>query len=117
MNILLIDDEPEILKILELYLTKKQHSVKMAENGKRGLQHFFHSPDQVDLVLCDVRMPNTNGIDVLKQIRLSGSQVPFVFMSGHADEEMNVQETGLAFDHFLLKPFNMKRVIELVEAY
>ena len=66
-NILLIDDEPSILKTLKIFLTGKGHTVYTAQTGNEGLS--LYEQHQPDLVILDIRLPDRDGLDILRQIQ------------------------------------------------
>jgi DNA-binding response OmpR family regulator len=92
-HILLIDDEPEILDVLQLMLSKAGMKVTLAESGERALN--LLSDTNYDMVVCDYMMPKMNGIDLLKIVRGHKDYTPFIFFSGNADESHGLEVVGL----------------------
>ena len=79
-NILIIDDERSIRNAMKEILEYEKYSVTTAENGKEGL-HYIAKKD-FDLVFCDIKMPELDGIDVLKKIIEEKPETPVIMISG-----------------------------------
>ena len=108
---LIIDDEKNILNILRTLLVKLDFEVKMAHDGREGIELFEDGHD-FDLVITDIRMPRADGNQVAKHIRGSGKpDTPIVAMSGYNDKS-----DGELFDFTLEKPFNLKELMTVVKA-
>jgi CheY-like chemotaxis protein len=108
---LIIDDEKNILSILRTLLVKLDFEVKVAHDGREGIELFEDGHD-FDLVITDIRMPRADGNQVAKHIRGSGKpDTPIVAMSGYNDKA-----DGELFDFTLEKPFNLKELMTVVKA-
>lgn len=108
---LIIDDEKNILNILRTLLVKLDFEVKMAHDGREGIELFEDGHD-FDLVITDIRMPRADGNQVAKHIRGSDKpDTPIVAMSGYNDKA-----DGELFDFTLEKPFNLKELMTVVKA-
>jgi signal transduction histidine kinase/DNA-binding response OmpR family regulator len=118
-KILIIDDDPEILDMLETILTREDYDVLRAEKGKEALALFQSNP--IDLVITDMSMPGMGGLDVLKAVKQFDENMEVIVLTGNATFENAVQalkEDG-AFN-YLTKPleniedllFSAKRAIE-----
>ena len=108
---LIIDDEKNILNILRTLLVKLDFEVKMAHDGREGIELFENGHD-FDLVITDIRMPRVDGNQVAKHIRGSDKpDTPIVAMSGYNDKA-----DGELFDFTLEKPFNLKELMTVVKA-
>ena len=108
---LIIDDEKNILNILRTLLVKLDFEVKVAHDGREGIELFEDGHD-FDLVITDIRMPRADGNQVAKHIRGSGKpDTPIVAMSGYNDKA-----DGELFDFTLEKPFNLKELMTVVKA-
>ncbi|MBD66459.1 MAG: hypothetical protein CME62_14705 [Halobacteriovoraceae bacterium] len=101
-NLLLVDDEPLILKNLKFNLEDYAENIFTAENGLIALDVL--AEQNIQCVVCDINMPKMNGVEVIKAIREKGNNVPFIFYTAHGNHElmMEVAQYG-AFD-FLNKP-------------
>jgi len=112
-RILIVDDEVLVAKILLLHLEEVGYQVDWAKDGEEGLAMLAAQP--YSLVLLDIWMPRMSGVDVLEQIRKSGSDVAVIMMSGHGSENMAVRcmKSG-AMDYFT-KPFDLNDALQRVE--
>lgn len=101
-RILLVDDEPEIREILADLLEDEGYNVLQAEDGEEAF-NLFMSQD-IDLVITDVRMPNKNGIELLKDIKQSGKDVDVIILTGQSDELTAIDCLRAGAYDYLLKP-------------
>ncbi len=110
-NLLIVDDEPLLLKSLKMSLEDAADAIYTATNGIEGLAVL--EKENVQCVICDINMPKMNGVEMIKEIRHRNSNVPFIFYTGHGNRElmMEVSKYG-AFD-FLDKP-NLEGLEEVV---
>ena len=107
---LVIDDEENILNILRTLLVKLDFDVKVARDGKEGIELFEDGHD-FDLVITDIRMPRMDGNQVAECIRGSGkADIPIVAISGYSKE---IDES--LFDFLLWKHFGIETIVNLFE--
>ncbi|WP_033398829.1 response regulator [Desulfospira joergensenii] len=102
MKILVIDDERPTLAMFRLFLTACGYEVLTAENGEQGMD--FFASEGPDIVFTDIRMPGMDGLEVLRQIRESGSSCPVIIITGHGDMEPAMAALDLAASDFINKP-------------
>ncbi len=114
MSVLIIDDEPSVLNALTLLLKAIGYEARGLNNPQEALQ-LLRSPEasQIDLILCDLRMPELNGFEVLKEVRNLHPDLLFVLISAHADEDDVQKALGLGANGFLGKPFSPDEFHEL----
>lgn len=103
-KILIIDDDESILTVCREILKRKNYIVKTVSNGREGLRLF--EKEDFDLIITDIRMPNCNGLDVIRNIRSYNSVIPIIVFTGYATLEMAISSLRLGAQGFLLKPFN-----------
>ncbi len=109
-KVLVIDDEKDILNILRTLLVKLDFEVKVANDGRKGIELFEDGHD-FDLVITDIRMPRVDGNQVAKHIRGSGRpDTPIVAISGYGKEI----DKGL-FDFSITKPFSLETIIDVIK--
>ena len=113
-NILLIEDEEPIRRVMVKILVEenKTYSVTEAINGKEGFEVLCKK--SFDLVLCDIKMPKMDGIEVLQQARKKSIQVPFVMLTGHGNVETAVEAMKLGAYDFIPKPPDLNRLLTAV---
>ncbi len=113
-NILVVDDDKNIGKMIEIHLRKtKEYNVRTVSSGEACLKVF--SEEYPDLVLMDIQMPGIDGIETLKRLRDIEPLVPSVMMSAHGTIEKAVQSMKLGAYDFITKPFTSDRLLVTVK--
>ena len=115
MRILLIDDEPGVLRALELLLQAIGHQSKTFSNPAEAVDSLQLDAD-FDLVLCDLRMEPLNGFEVLKRIHSAHPALPLVLISAHATDKDVDHAKALGAIGFLAKPFQPIQFEQLVNS-
>jgi signal transduction histidine kinase len=103
-NILLVDDEPDIREILDIYLTELGYTVHTAENGEKGLATFHRVVPAI--VLSDIKMPIMDGIELLRRIKQAMPDTEVIMITGHGDMELAIASLKLEATDFITKPVN-----------
>lgn len=111
-KILIIDDEPSIRKSLREILEYEKHEIEEAADGIEGLK-MIRSGD-FDVVLCDIKMPKMDGIEVLDKVMALGSDVSFVMISGHGDIDTAVESIKKGAFDFISKPLDLNRLLIVI---
>jgi len=109
-QILVVDDEPKMRRVLEIMLQKMGHRVLTAGNGREALAHF--QSHTVDLVITDLRMPEMDGIGLLASLRAQESDVPVLVITAHGTIETAVAAMKQGACDYILRPFDID-VLEL----
>ena len=105
-KILLIDDDPGVLKALSMLLKVMGFEVAAFENSVKAVEQIQDENNHYDLIVSDLRMPGMDGIDVLKKSKLIRPKLPFLLVSGHATPEDVSLALSLGAQGFIGKPFN-----------
>lgn len=108
-SILLVDDEPSILRALSGLLSDEGFEVKTASNGYEALK--FIDAESPDLVLLDIWMPGIDGIETLKEIKKDNPFIQVVIITGHGTIETAIKATKLGAFDFIEKPLSIEKVI------
>ena len=108
-TIMIIDDEPSILKSLSGLLTDEGFEVITATNGYEGLKRI--EEESPDLVLLDIWMPGIDGIETLKEIKKSNPSIQVIIITGHGNIETAVRATKLGAFDLIEKPLSIDKVI------
>jgi two-component system response regulator AtoC len=109
-QILVVDDEANMRRVLEIMLQKMGYRVLSAANGREALERY--QANAVDLVITDLRMPEMDGIGLLAALREAGSSVPVILITAHGTIETAVQAMKQGACDYILRPFDID-VIEL----
>jgi DNA-binding response OmpR family regulator len=112
-RVLVIDDEPDIRKLLGTLLRRAGHEVAEADNGRTGLRALHAFPP--DLVLLDVSMPEMDGWQTLERIR-DLSDVPVLMLTARGDELERVRGLQAGADDYVVKPFGRQELLARVQA-
>lgn len=114
LRILLVDDEPDILQILQIHLSSFDYDISTADDGTSALNAVNENPP--DIVFLDYSLPQLNGKTLLKFIKRRSPDTYVVMVSGRAS--MDIARECLEFGAFdyIQKPFNLDRVTEVLRA-
>jgi DNA-binding response OmpR family regulator len=112
-RILIVDDEPRYLRLLEANLRTEGYEVATAQDGIQALDVFSAQP--IDLVLLDVMMPRLDGFGVCQRLR-EFSNVPIVILTARGEEQDRVRGLDLGADDYLVKPFSATELLARVRA-
>lgn len=112
-TILIIEDEPELVKVLRSYLEKAGYNVHSAYRGDTGISTFEHK--RPDLVLLDLNLPGMDGLDVAREIRRKGN-TPIIMLTARVDETDQLIGLELGADDYIPKPFSPRLVVARVRA-
>jgi len=114
IRLLVIDDETVFVEVLAKRLERRGILVEKAFGGQQGIQKLRHR--EYDAVLLDLKMPDMDGLEVLKVIKIIDPDLPVILLSGHgASEAAQRGLAGGAFD-FLAKPYDLDRLLEKIRA-
>ncbi len=114
MRILIAEDEAELARGLKFLLEKNKFTVDVVYDGAEALAYFGCTA--YDVVVLDIMMPKVNGLEVLKQIRESGSGVPIMMLTARAEIEDRVIGLEAGADDYLPKPFASREFVARVKA-
>ncbi len=106
-RVLIVDDELQIRKLLNISLSARQFKVLEATNGREAIS--FSGTLKPDAVILDLGLPDMSGLDVLKEIR-AFSEVPIIILSVQDDSEIIVQALDIGADDYVTKPFEPKEL-------
>ena len=113
ISILLIDDEPNQVQALKTFLTKRGYTIYTAGNGKDGMD--MVSQNHIDLVITDFRMPEMNGLEVLKEINELNPEIDVVVATAYGDVEQAVEIMKSGAYDYLTKPVDLDELTNLIK--
>jgi len=113
-KILIIEDEAAIRRVLSKIITEesKEYQVEVAEDGLQGLNMI--TKNDYDLVLCDIKMPKMDGVEVLEKTQKIKSEIPFIMISGHGDLDIAVATMRMGAFDYISKPPDLNRLLNAV---
>lgn len=114
MNILLVEDEPTVISLIQRGLTEQNISVSVALDGSTGLQMAKHH--SFDMVLLDIMLPGMNGIEVCKALRKDNISTPILMLTALGSTENVVTGLDSGADDYLAKPFKLSELYARIRA-
>ena len=114
MRILLIEDDPTTARSIELMLTHANLNVYATDLGEEGID--LAKLYDYDLILLDLNLPDMNGHEVLRQLRLARIETPILILTGEDDTENKVKGFGFGADDYLTKPFHRDELVARIHA-
>ncbi len=108
-KILVIDDQRSIRNTLKDILEYENHSVELAEDGEQGVELF--TANKYDVVLCDIKMPNMDGMEVLEKLHEKNPDAPVIMISGHGNIDTAVEAIKKGAYDFIEKPLDLNRML------
>lgn len=112
-NILVVDDEPQITRVLKTTLSSQGYGIRTATDGKQALEEMKGWPP--DLVITDLRMPHMDGLELCRAIRAE-SRIPIIVLSVKGEEKIKVESLDAGADDYITKPFNVNELLARVRA-
>ena len=110
-HILVIDDEPQILRAIRTILTEKQFRVTTASRGEEGLT--LAATNEPDLIILDLGLPDMDGVEVCTRLR-EWTQTPIIILSVRDSEHDKVAALDMGADDYLTKPFGIEELLARV---
>lgn len=115
MDVLIVDDEPDITNAIAYCLLKLGVSVKTATSGREALNIIL--TDIPRLVLTDINMPNGDGIFLINEIRSQGLTIPVIVMSGKNQKALESEFKRLKVSQLINKPFDLEKIITIIKKF
>ena len=112
-NILVVDDDREIVKAIEIYLSKEGYNILKAYDGEEALKQL--TENEVHLVILDIMMPNKDGLETLEEIRKTKT-IPVIMLSAKSEDYDKIAGLNIGADDYVTKPFNPLELIARVNS-
>ena len=112
-RVLIVDDEPQILRALRINLQARQYEVVTAADGTGALREA--SAQRPDLVVLDLGLPDLDGVEVIRRLR-AWTKVPIVVLSGRSDSRDKIDALDAGADDYVTKPFSVEELLARVRA-
>ncbi len=113
-NILIVEDDPSIRKLVRVNLVKRGYTVSEAEDSHQAMTLF--QAETVDLVLLDLVLPGLSGVDICLWMR-ARSEVPIIVLSARSEEDLKVAALDAGADDYVTKPFGQEELLARVRAF
>ncbi len=112
-NILVVDDDKEIVKAIEIYLGKENYKIIKAYDGEQALEKI--NSNDIQLIILDIMMPKKDGIETLEEIR-KNKNIPVIMLSAKSEDIDKINGLNIGADDYVTKPFNPVELIARVNA-
>jgi DNA-binding response OmpR family regulator len=113
-RLLIVEDEPEMLMGLEDNFIFEGYEVLTADNGVDGLQKALD--DKPDLIILDIMLPQKSGLDVCKELKAKGCEIPVIMLTARGQEIDKVLGLEMGADDYVTKPFSIRELLARVKA-
>ena len=116
-KILIVDDEPEIVKVIEEFLIKTGFEVITALEGSKAIE-IINSQSKINLMVLDMKMSEISGIGVLKEVKKINSQIPVIILTGSIDAQKHIgdlRSLGRNYDDILTKPVDLSLLLDKIK--
>lgn len=107
-TILIVEDEPKMLRLLELSLAEENFATRSASDAETGLKILAQEP--IDLVITDLKLPGMNGLEFLQAIKRTNASIPTVVMTAYGTVETAVEAMKAGASDYVLKPFSLDEI-------
>ena len=114
INVLVVEDDPNLGTILSEYLEAKDYDTKLCVNGQEGFEVF--AKGNFDFCILDVMMPVKDGFTLAKEIRKLDKNIPIIFLTAKSMKEDKLEGFRLGADDYLTKPFSMEELLMRMDA-
>lgn len=112
--VLVVEDDPNLGLLLQEFLTSKGYDTTLATDGLKGWEAFVEK--EYNFCIFDVMMPKKDGFSLAKEVRMSGRDVPILFLTAKAMKEDTIQGFKLGADDYMTKPFDREELLLRMEA-
>ncbi|QKF81136.1 response regulator [Halarcobacter ebronensis] len=113
LKLLFVEDEVDLVEIITDTLRKLDVNFLSAKNGQEALDIIEENSD-IDIIITDINMPIMNGLTMIQELRKKGYNKPIIIMSAHTESDYINKAKELGVDHYLLKPFDFIKFIDLI---
>jgi PAS domain S-box-containing protein len=114
LNIIFIDDEPDIVNLYQLYFRQENYNVVTFDDTRDALAHFLSTPDEFDVIVTDQTMPLMSGTDFAREVRKVNSHIPIILVTGHTDAMTPEVARDLGITRFVYKPIQLEELSGII---
>jgi two-component system KDP operon response regulator KdpE len=114
IRILVVDDEPAILRFLRAGLSSQGHLVIEAQTGQSALEAVRQR--RADMMVLDLGLPDLDGLEIIRRIREGGNMLPIIVLSSRDDESAKVSALDMGADDYVTKPFGIEELLARIRA-
>ena len=111
-RILIIDDDPHFLRVLQRILSAEKFAVMATSNPCDAIE--FLRSNNFDLIICDLRMPDCDGLNVLQAIRSAGNEIPVIILTAYGEVDTYLEAMNAGATEYLNKPIKSDELVSVV---
>jgi len=115
LKILYVDDDPNMQKLIELFMRKSKYQLDSAKNGRTALK--LLASNTYDLIITDIQMPELDGLSLIDEIKKKKIEAPVVIVSAFGQENISQKALKKGAVKILHKPFESKQLFDVIEKY
>jgi len=109
LNVLYVEDEPEVREAFSMILRRVMKNVFVASNGLEGLETFKN--EKIDFIISDIRMPKMTGLEMVEEIQKLDAQIPVLFTTAFSDSKYLLEAIDIGVNGYLIKPIDRNKLI------
>lgn len=113
VRLLLVDDDPNMQRMVALFLNKKNYELEISSNGRKALEML--DKNKYDLIISDMQMPLMDGLELLQKIRTKKIKTPVILISAYTSIDLPNEADTSDFAAVLLKPFDSSNLMAIIE--
>ena len=114
INILIVEDDKNLRRLMEVFLKENGFEIFLAEDGEKAIEIFYES--HIDLVLCDIMMPKVNGYDLVKELRRYNYDLPIIMVTAKEGFEDKKKGFLIGVDDYIVKPIDLDEMLLRINA-
>ncbi|WP_080145436.1 response regulator transcription factor [Marinilactibacillus piezotolerans] len=116
MKILMIEDNESVCEMIEMFFLKEEWEATFVHNGKKGLETYLNHPDEFDLIVLDIMLPEMDGMTICKEIRKESKHVPIIMLTAKDTESDEVIGLEIGADDYVTKPFSPLTLVARIKS-
>jgi DNA-binding response OmpR family regulator len=116
IRLLVVDDEVDFLESLVMRIELRGIETHGVTSGTAALEYIEANPDNIDIVLLDIKMPGMDGLETLRRIKTSFPKIEVIVVTGHGSQDYNRLGRELGAFDYLIKPIRLDTILERIEA-
>jgi len=115
IHILYVEDDIEIQDSFSAVLKKLFNSVTIASNGQEGLDLFKKKENIFDFIISDIEMPEMNGLEMIEEIKKTGSEIPCILTTAHGEFDYFMKANEIGVFRYMQKPLDINELLEAIQ--
>lgn len=116
MHILMIEDNESVCEMIEMFFIKEDWETTFVHNGKKGLETYKENPEEFDMVILDIMLPDMDGITICREMRKESESVPILMLTAKDSESDEVIGLEIGADDYVTKPFSPLTLVARIKS-